>query len=166
LTDGGIELAFAAMATLLVWLFGTGLMFLWFGVIAASTMGMVRRRHFWARAICVKLAIAVLALATAAAKASALLPSHELGLPWLALLVAALSAGPLVLFRLVPDDRGGGPPWDPPAPTPDPPRGGNRRFDFGQRSRRHVGPQPSRVALRRRGSCRPEPRKPAVRPCR
>jgi hypothetical protein len=150
----------------MVWLLGTGLMFLWFGVLAASTMGMVRRPRFWRRASCLSLGTLFVAVGTAEAKSSALLPTHQLGLPWLALLVIALAAGPLVLFRRAPEDRGGGPPWDPPARTPDPPRGGHRRFDFGRRSRPHVGPQPSRVALRRRGPCKPEPRKPAVRPCR
>ena len=154
------------MVTLLAWLTGTGLMFLWFGALAASTMGMVRRSRFWTRVICVGAGALFAAAAVAEARTRALLPTHELGLPWLTLLVAALAAGPLVLFRRAPEDRGGGPPWEPPPGEPDPPGGERRLARPTHRSRRLLGPQPPRTALRRRGVCRPAPRRPVVRPCR
>lgn len=152
------------MVTLFVWLFGTGSMFMLFGAVAASAMGMVRRDHFWTRAFCVKLVIVLLAVVIAVVRTQALLSSHALGLPWLLMLVAALVAGPTLLFAPAPTDPGGGPPWEPPPDVPDPPRGSPRKLDDPrQRLRDHAGPRPS---SRRRGSCKPEPRKPAVRPCR
>jgi peptidoglycan/LPS O-acetylase OafA/YrhL len=132
------------MAKWMFWLLSTGLMFLWFGALAASTMGMVRRNRFWTRAICLMVGLVCVALAISGAMTSALLASSEFARPWIALLVAALAAGPLLLFHRAPNDGNGRPPFDPPPRPPQPPT------------------RPRGIS-RRRGSCEPSARRPAVR---
>ncbi|HTX46894.1 MAG TPA: hypothetical protein VMD48_11460 [Solirubrobacteraceae bacterium] len=138
------------MAKWMFWLLTTGLMFLWFGALAASTMGMVRRNRFWTRTICLIVGLVCVAIAISGAMTSALLASSEFARPWIALLVAALAAGPLLLFRRAPNDGNRSPPSppvDPPPRAPQPP------------------PRPRGIS-RRRSDCKPPPRKSAVRPYR
>jgi peptidoglycan/LPS O-acetylase OafA/YrhL len=135
------------MAKWMFWLLTTGLMFLWFGALAASTMGMVRRNRFWTRAICLIVGLVCVAIAISGAMTSALLASNEFARPWIALLVAALAAGPLLLFRRAPNDGHRSPPSPP--------------FDPPPRAPQHP-PRPRGIS-QRRGDCKPSPRKPAVR---
>jgi hypothetical protein len=147
------------MASALWWLVGTALMFLQFGVLTCSALGSRRRSRFYVRLSCASLVTLALAVGLAFAIRFSALPERASGLAWLALLLAALAAGPVFCYHTFASfpgssegDGGDGPGSGPPPPPPGPPRGGAPLPDADQartRRRDHIRPNLRGVSPRR-----------------
>jgi|ERR1700733_738863 hypothetical protein len=152
------------MATSISWLLGTVLMFLGFGLLASSALGSRRRSRFRIRLSCTSLVALVLALGVALAIASSALPQRALGAAWVALLLAALTLGPVFCYHTFAPSQGssdgdGGPGSHPLPPPPTPPGGDVPLRDADQaRTRRRDHNRPNLRGV--------SPRRPAVEPAR
>jgi hypothetical protein len=147
------------MASAIVWLVCTVLMFIEFGVVACSAVGCRRRSRFYLRLGSASLLMLALALGFVFALKFTALPERVFGLAWVGLLLAALGVAPVFCyhasapFRDSSDgDGGGGPGSGPPPPSPMPPGGGTPLPDADQsrtRRRDHNRPSPRGVIERR-----------------
>lgn len=159
------------MVVLLSWLLGSSLLFACFGVVAAPVLGMQPRARFGLRLAGGALAVVVLAVSLEKLADTGLVPSHDLGIPWLALSLLAPVLVPVICYRRVVDSGGPGPDGpgpDEPPPSPGPRGGGIPLPDADQSFRRprdHHRPPMSRRGPRRRTQ-EPAPKRPGVRPYR
>jgi hypothetical protein len=156
------------MATALSWSVGTVLMFLEFGVLACSALGIRKRSRFYVRFGCASLVMLGFALGLGFAIEFNALPQRAFGAAWGSLLLAALAVGPVFCYHASAPFRGssdgdgdGGPGGGPPPPPPTPPRGGAPLPDADQaRARRRDHNRPSlRDVSDRRVAIEPERRR-------
>lgn len=134
---------FGAVSALLVWLVLIELMFVEFGLLAASTLGMQKRPRFWVRVLLGYLVMLSLVVLVTEAIALRLLPSNLLMLLWLVLVVISLAFGPTLCYRRAAPSSGssdagggGGSGPDRPPPPPTAPSGGIPLPDADQARRR------------------------------
>ena len=154
------------MVRLLIWLAVIEPAFVWFGVLACSSLGMEKRPHFWVRVLLGCLAMLSLVLLLVAGLMLSVLPQTVLMLIWLVLVITALIVGPTFCYSRAGSspgssetDGGGGSDPDQPPSGPNVPRGGIPLPDADQaiaRARDHNRPRLRDVKSRRRGR---EPRR-------
>ncbi|MGO9971682.1 MAG: hypothetical protein ACLP01_02390 [Solirubrobacteraceae bacterium] len=153
------------MSNLVVWLVVTGLAFVGFGVLAASSEGMEMRSHFWVRVLFGHVAVLSLALFIVGALVLGVLPGRMVGAAWIVLAVMSLALGPTVCYRRAGSssgssdtDGGGDSGPDQPHSPPTAPSGGIPLPDADQamaRVRDHNRPQLRTVKARGRGNRSP-----------
>jgi hypothetical protein len=146
------------MGKLLMWMAAVELAFVGFGALAASSLQMERRSHFWGRALLGCVAVLSMLPLTAASVTLKVLPEELLGPIWLLFIAGALTLAPVFCYRSAGSSDvagGGGPGPEPPLRGPETPPGGVPLPDAEQASARvrdHNRPRLGGARPRRRVS--------------